>query len=90
MFDLQFDQTGGFYGYMATWQLHEATDKFSDVLDQALTARPQVIAVRGESVAVLISNAEYALLAQPKPRFVEFIRSSPLFGVELDTARQPS
>jgi antitoxin Phd len=75
---------------MATWQLQEAKDKFSEVLEQALREGPQMIAARGESVAVLISNAEYARLTQAKPRFVEFMRSSPLFGVELDTARQTS
>jgi antitoxin Phd len=72
---------------MATWQRQEATDRFSEVLERALSEGPQVIAVRGEPVAVLISNAEYARLTRAKPRFVEFMRSSPLFGVELDTAR---
>jgi antitoxin Phd len=75
---------------MATWQLQEAKDRFSEVLERALTEGPQLIALRGEPVAVLISNAEYARLTQSKPRFVEFMRSSPLFGVELDTARQAS
>lgn len=75
---------------MATWQLQEATDRFSEVLERALGEGPQVIAVRGESVAMLISHVEYARLTQAKPRFVDFMRSSPLFGVELDAARQPS
>ena len=75
---------------MATWQLQEAKDRFSEVLELALSEGPEVIAVRGESVAALISNAEYARLMRPKPRFVEFMRSSPLSGVELDVARQPS
>jgi antitoxin Phd len=75
---------------MATWQLQETKDRFSEVLERALTEGPQLIALRGEPVAVLISNAEYARLTQSKPRFVEFMRSSPLFGVELDTARQAS
>lgn len=74
---------------MATWQLQEAKYRFSEVLERALSEGPQVIAARGESVAVLISNADYARLTQSKARFVEFMRSSPLFGVELDTARQP-
>jgi antitoxin Phd len=75
---------------MATWELQEATGKFSELLEQALTEGPHVIAVSGEPVAMLVSNAEYARLTQPKPRFVEFIRSSPLFGIELETARQAS
>ena len=74
---------------MATWQLQEATDRFSEVIERALNEGPQVIAVRGESAAVLISHAEHARLTRPKPRFVEFMRSSPLFGIELDTSRPP-
>jgi antitoxin Phd len=74
---------------MATWQLQEAKDRFSEVVERALREGPQVIAVCGEPVAVLISNAEHARLTQPKPRFVEFMRSSPLFGIELDTSRPP-
>ena len=44
---------------MATWQLQEATDRFSEVIERALSEGPQVIAVR----------------------------SSPLFGIDLDTSR---
>ncbi len=33
---------------MATWQLQEAKDRFSEVLELALSEGPQVIAVRGE------------------------------------------
>jgi antitoxin Phd len=58
------------------------------MVERALSEGPQVIAVRGEPAAVLISNAEYARPTRPKPRFVEFMRSSPLFGIELDAARQ--
>ena len=74
---------------MATWQLQEATDRFSEVIERALSEGPQVIAVRGEPVAVLISHAEHARLTRPQPRLVEFMRSSPLFGIELDISRPP-
>lgn len=73
---------------MTTWQLQEAKGKFSEVVKRALSEGPQGITVRGESVAVLISRAEYARLANPKPGFVEFMRQSPLVGPDLDTERQ--
>ena len=38
-------------------------------------------------VVVLISRAEYARLTHPKPGFVEFMRRSPMAGLELDTGR---
>lgn len=73
---------------MSTWQLQEAKSKFSDVVKRAQSEGPQGITVRGELVAVLVSRADYERLAQPKPRFVEFMQRSPLTGVELDTSRQ--
>ena len=72
---------------MATWQLQEATDRFSEVIERALSEAPQVIAVRDEPVAVVISHAEHLRLTRPQTRFGEFMRSSPLFGIDLDTSR---
>ena len=72
---------------MLTWQLQEAKSKFSEVVKRALSDGPQGITVRGEPVAVVISRAEYARLTTPKPGFVEFMRSSPMTGLELDMER---
>ena len=58
------------------------------MVKRAQSEGPQGITVRGELVAVLVSRADYERLAQPKPRFVEFMQRSPLTGVELDTSRQ--
>lgn len=73
---------------MPIWQLHEAKSKFSEVVKRSVSEGPQGITVRGEPVAVLISRAEYARLTHPKPGFVEFMRGSPMVGLELDTGRQ--
>ena len=56
-------------------------------LKRALSEGPQGITVRGESVAVLISRADYTRLTHPKPGFVEFMRQSPLLELDLDTER---
>ncbi len=72
---------------MLTWQLQEAKGKFSEVVKRALSDGPQGITVRGEPVAVVISRAEYARLTKPKPGFVEFMRGSPMTGLELDIER---
>ena len=74
---------------MLTWQLQEAKGKFSEVVKRALNEGPQGITVRGEPVAVVISRAEYARLTKPKPGFVEFMRGSPMTGLELDIERPP-
>lgn len=74
---------------MSTWQLQEAKGKFSEVVKRALSEGPQGITVRGEPVAVLISRAEYARLTQPKPRFIDFLRASPMVGSALEIEREP-
>ena len=74
---------------MLTWQLQEAKGKFSEVVKRALNEGPQGITVRGEPVAVVISRTEYARLTKPKPGFVEFMRGSPMTGLELDIERPP-
>ena len=38
-----------------TWQLQEAKNKLSEVVDEAIREGPQVITGRGEEVAVVIS-----------------------------------
>lgn len=74
---------------MSTWQLQEAKDRFSELVERALSEGPQDITVRGEPVAVLISHAEYTRLTHPKPGFVDFMRASPMVGQALDIERQP-
>ena len=72
---------------MRSWQLQEAKAKFSEVVKAAQQEGPQEISLRGEPTAVLISKAEFDRLRRPRPSLVEFLRASPLAGVELDLAR---
>jgi hypothetical protein len=44
--------------------------------------------MRGEPTAVVISKDEYERLRQPRGSFVEFMRKSPLYGVDLDLKRE--
>ena len=74
---------------MRSWQLQEAKARFSEVVKAAQQEGPQEISVRGEPTAVLISRAEFDRLRQPRPSLVDFLRSSPWTGVELDLARDP-
>ncbi|MBU0623139.1 MAG: type II toxin-antitoxin system Phd/YefM family antitoxin [Gammaproteobacteria bacterium] len=72
---------------MKTWQLQEAKGKFSEVVKSAQSKGPQNITVHGEPVAVLISRRDYLKLINPKPSFVELMRSSPLVGSDLNITR---
>ncbi len=65
------------------WQLQEAKNRFSRVVNQAMADGPQIITRRGEEVAVLVSKDEYERLKKSRLSLVEFFRQSPLVGVPL-------
>ena len=71
------------------WQLQTAKNKLSEVVDQACRQGPQVITSRGQDKAVVISFEQYRRLTAPRGSLVEFFRSSPLVGAELDFERSP-
>lgn len=73
---------------MGEWQLQEAKSRLSEVLRRAAAEGPQHITVRGAPAGVVLSEADYRRLQRPRPRFVEFMRSSPLVGMELDLERE--
>jgi antitoxin Phd len=53
---------------VAIWQLQEAKQKLSTVVDRALSEGPQTITRHGVETAVVVSVAEYRRLQQAKPR----------------------
>lgn len=73
-----------------TWQLQEAKNKFSRVVENALNSGPQIITRRGVEVAIVLSYAEYQKMLASRRRLSEFFRESPLVGVELDLTRDTS
>ncbi len=72
---------------MQTWQLQEAKNRLSEVVDKALHQGPQVITRRGAETAVVLSMADYRNMRQPETDLVDFFQTSPLAGVELDLER---
>ena len=73
-----------------TWQLQEAKNRFSELINRALSEGPQVVTRRGEEVVVVVSKLEYEKIIKAQPDLVEFFRQSPLVGVELDLERDQS
>jgi prevent-host-death family protein len=69
------------------WQLQEAKNRLSQVVDQALNDGPQTITLRGKPSAVVVSFEEYRKLTMPRTGLSQFFRQSPLSEVELDLAR---
>lgn len=72
------------------WQLQTAKAKFSQVFHLARTKGPQRITRQGRDGVVMLAEEEYERLtaraSQPKS-LVQFLRESPLAGVDLDLER---
>lgn len=69
------------------WQLQEAKNRFSELVEKAITLGPQTVTKRGVKTVVVLSFDEYQKLTTPKTDLVDFFKSSPLHGVELDLER---
>ena len=72
---------------MRKWQLQEAKNKFSEVVENASKHGPQFITKRGVETVVV---DEYKKIVAPKTSLVDFFRKSPLYSVELDLLRDKS
>ena len=59
------------------WQLHEAKQKFSEVVQRALDIGPQTVTRRGKKVAVVVSAREFDRLSGVVVDFREFLMSLP-------------
>jgi antitoxin Phd len=75
---------------MRTWQLQEAKARLSELVKSSQSEGPQEISVRGEPAVVVLSKTEYDRLRRTKPSFLEFMRRSPLMGLELEFERDRS
>ena len=73
---------------MEQWQLQDAKNRFSEVVEKALRKGPQLITRRGVETAVVMSVKEYQKLIKPKKDLVQFFRNSPLKGIEIDLERK--
>jgi prevent-host-death family protein len=71
----------------AQWPLQEAKNRLSHVVEQACTSGPQTITVRGREKVVVLAIDEYRRLTRPTDRLSEFLRRSPLHGIDLDVER---
>ena len=75
---------------MQSWQLQEAKNKLSRVIDDALTIGPQLITRRGEEVVIVLSYSDYQKLTGNGESLYDFLMRSPLVGSDLDISRDNS
>ncbi len=71
------------------WQLQEAKNKFSEVVEEALSDGPQVITRRGVEVVVVLAYADYRQILLQQKKLSQFFRESPLASADLELARDP-
>ncbi|MGH9008052.1 MAG: type II toxin-antitoxin system Phd/YefM family antitoxin [Acidimicrobiales bacterium] len=69
-----------------SWQLQEAKQHFSEVVERARQGEPQVVTKHGKDAVVIISIEDYQELARDKRSLMDFIRSAPDFD-QLDLYR---
>ena len=69
------------------WQLQDAKNKFSSLVEKAQRKGPQIVTKHGREAVVVLSINEYKKLIKPKKSLVQFLQSSPLAGAELDLSR---
>ncbi len=60
------------------WQLQEAKNKFSKVVDEAIKKGPQLVTRRGKKVVVVMSVSDFEGMKKSKDDIVSFFKKSPL------------
>ena len=74
----------------SVWQLQNAKNKFSQVVNQAVSHGLQVITRQGVEVAIVLSSEDYRKLLASQKKLADFFRASPLAEVEIDLTRDKS
>ncbi len=71
-----------------TWQLQDAKNRLSRLIEEARQEGPQTITLRGKAAVVVLSVEEFEKLTRPRSSLTEFLRHSPLKGLDLDLKRR--
>jgi len=72
------------------WQLQEAKNKFSNLVDKARHDGPQFVTKHGKESVVIIAIEDYQKLNKPTSDLISFFKKSPLSDINLDLTRDRS
>lgn len=72
------------------WQLQDAKNKLSELVERALNQGPQLITRHGKKAVVVIAYQDYKRMKQGQMKLSEFFRASPLTKVDLNLQRDKS
>lgn len=67
----------------AAWQLQDAKNRFSRVVEDALREGPQTVTRRGEPVVVVVSIETWERLCGARPSLKDYLQESALDGLDL-------
>jgi prevent-host-death family protein len=73
-----------------TWQLQEAKNKFSKLVEKAQHEGPQFVTKHGKESVVVLSVEEYKKIVKPKSNLFQFIQTSPLSKTLINIERDKS
>ncbi len=68
------------------WQLQDAKNHFSQLVQRARTQGPQTVTLRGERAVAVLSAQDYDLLRAGRPTLVDALLDGPSFDDELAEA----
>lgn len=69
------------------WQLQDAKNKLSKVVDEALRHGPQTITRHGVEAVMVMSCDEYKKITEKKKKLSEVFGVSPFRGSDIDLSR---
>ena len=72
---------------MERWQLQDAKNKFSEVVEKAINVGPQIVTRRGVEAVVVMSVEQYRELTRPEKNIADFFLKSPLHGSGIELER---
>lgn len=70
-----------------TWQLQDAKNKFSNLVNQAQKNGPQIVTKHGKKAVVVLKFEDYEKLSKPDTSLVKFFKNSPLAKTDLKITR---
>ena len=70
-----------------TWQLQEAKNRFSEVVDEALLHGPQTITRHGREAVVILSYDEYIKLKPQQSNLLQALQVPQEYRVDLQVER---
>jgi prevent-host-death family protein len=72
---------------MTRWQLQDAKQQFSRLVERARTEGPQLVTRNGKEVAVVLDVREYRRLSSHGGDFKRFLLEGPRFELDLERRR---